>query len=295
MKDDFNQNSTETEKCKSASLSKGASLPKGIALPKGASLTMALNPHAMMIEEGIQIPWLNRLLGNTYVNFLMTTPTKIGVLLLYAGVLAGAFVGIARLEEGMDQRVLAHPDSYYHAYITKFRRDFWENLKPAIHVSVDETLDFTDQRVRADYNELIGKFRNNTHFINSNDYVISWLDRFLNALRSQSIDVDSLTMPEFIGILQREFFVADAYQYLQSDVAISSDNTSITASRFFVQTRELSDTAQKKMMLNARRIAADYKWDVKVFAVSFLYLDQYLHPGPLSTNSQAHGSSIGLS
>ena len=236
-----------------------------------------LQTHKKMMDEVIQIPWLNRFLETTYANCLMKTPTKIAVMLLYAAVLGGSFYGIATLKTGLDLADVAPRDSYFHDFMTKYKRDFLGSSKSAIQVAVDEALDYTDQRVRANYNKLIAKFQNNSYISNSKDSVNSWLDHFLKALRSKSIEVNSLTMSEFIGILQNDFFVAENYQYYRSDVVFSSNNTTIQASRFFVQTRELGSKSEwTSMMLDARKIAADYIWDVKVYNPYFLELDQYL-------------------
>ena len=159
-----------------------------------------LQTHKKMMDEVIQIPWLNRFLETTYANCLMKTPTKIAVMLLYAAVLGGSFYGIATLKTGLDLADVAPRDSYFHDFMTKYKRDFLGSSKSAIQVAVDEALDYTDQRVRANYNKLIAKFQNNSYISNSKDSVNSWLDHFLKALRSKSIEVNSLTMSEFIVI-----------------------------------------------------------------------------------------------
>ena len=251
-------------------------------LPTSHDITSADGKHKQRTEEeltneGIQLPWLNRFLGTTYANFLMRTPTKICVMLVYAGLLAGAVYGILRLEEGLDTANLAPDSSYYRDFEAKFDKDFSEIFGPTVQVAVDETLDYTQQSVRDDYDNLITKFRNNKFFVTDENFVISWLDRFVGFLSDQSIDVASLTMTEFIERLQNDFFAEEGYQYHAADVVISSDNTRITASRFFVQTRGLDNAVEEKdMMLDAREIADDYKWDVEVFAPGFIFFDQYV-------------------
>ena len=228
-------------------------------------------------EDGIQLPWLNRFMGNTYAKFLVKTPAKTTIMLVYAGLLAGAIYGIANLKEGIDQANIAPDDSYFRDFYRKYTRDFTQIYGPVIHVSIDDTLDYTDPKVRSEYSDLIQKFQDNKYFVSSDDFVISWLDRFVDYLRSQSIDVNSLSMSEFIAKLQNDFFTDESYRYHLADVVISADNTSITASRFFVQTRGLTDAVEERdMMLAARRIADDYKWKVQVFAPPFIFFDQYV-------------------
>ena len=230
----------------------------------------------LMNDDGIQLPWLNRFLGGAYADFLMRAPTKATVMLVYACLLAGAVYGIVHLKEGLDQADVAPDDSYFRDFYRKYTRDFTKIYGPIVHVSVDDTLDYTDPTVRRDYSALIQKLQENKYFV-SGGFVISWLDRFVDYLGNKSIDVDSLSMPEFITKLKNDFFTNEDYRYHLLDVVISSDNTSITASRFFVQTRGLADSVEERdMMLATRRIADDYKWKVQVFAPTFIIFDQYV-------------------
>ena len=63
-------------------------------------------------------------------------------MLLYAAVLGGSFYGIATLKTGLDLADVAPRDSYFHDFMTKYKRDFLGSSKSAIQVAVDEALDY---------------------------------------------------------------------------------------------------------------------------------------------------------
>lgn len=232
-----------------------------------------------LTAEGIQLPWLNHFLGTQFANFILKVPVKIGIVLVYFGLVAGAVYGVYTLEEGLDRASLAPDSSYFIDYFRDYTRDFSSNYGVNVMVAIDNTLDYTEQSTRDDIDELLQEFKDNKYFVSSEEFVISWLSRYVDYLTNQrvpSTDVNTLDMPEFIDILQDEFFAIEGYKYHQVDVVISSDNTSITASRYFMQTKALDDAiAERTAMTDARDLADDSKFDVVVFTPSFIFFDQY--------------------
>ncbi|XP_042188357.1 patched domain-containing protein 3-like [Callorhinchus milii] len=204
-----------------------------------------------------------------YGPFLTNIWTKVFVVLLYAGYLAGGIYGCFQLQEGFDLRNLATDNSY----VIKFydHEDmFFSQYGPRVMVSVSESVDYWNTSVQTEIERCMGKFENNIYV--DRELSESWLRTYIDISKLMSIDITA--SDSFITNLPKLFKIVPLFQ---QDIELSQDNKSITASRFFIQTKNVNDSiAEKNMMTELRDLAESCTIPLQVYHSAFIYFDQYL-------------------
>ncbi len=111
-----------------------------------------------------------------YGPFLTKPWTKVCVMLLYLGYLAGGIYGCFHLQQGINMRDLAADDSYVVNYYD-------------VMVVVTEEFPYWNKSIRSELNHCMEKLYNLT-FINQN-LSISWLDFYLRFAQIQGLNLDN--------------------------------------------------------------------------------------------------------
>ncbi|KTF77054.1 hypothetical protein cypCar_00035517 [Cyprinus carpio] len=203
-----------------------------------------------------------------YGPFLIKPWTKVCVMLLYLGYLAGGIYGCFNLQQGINMRDLAADDSYVVNYYDDNQK-FFSRYGPNVMVVVSEELPYWNKSSRSELNHCMEKFYNLT-FVNQN-LSVSWLDFYLQFAQTQGLNLDNenIFMENLSSFFQR-------YPEFKLDVNIAEGK--INASRFFVQTFDISNASMEIMMFNELRNTAQSCSVAKllVFHPLFIYLDQYL-------------------
>ncbi|KAL0147483.1 hypothetical protein M9458_057223 [Cirrhinus mrigala] len=202
-----------------------------------------------------------------YGPFLTKSWTKVCVMLLYVGYLAGAIYGCLHLEQGIDMRDLAADDSYVVNYYDDDRK-FFSRYGPNVMVLVTEEFPYWNKNSRSELNHCMKKLHNLT-FVNPK-LSVSWLDSYLQFAENKGLNLDN----ENVFMENLSSFLL-FYPEFKLDVNITGGK--INASRFFVQTLDISNASMEIMMFNELRKTAQSCSEAKllVFHPLFIYLDQY--------------------
>ncbi|KAL1248941.1 hypothetical protein QQF64_022259 [Cirrhinus molitorella] len=202
-----------------------------------------------------------------YGPFLTKPWTKVCVMLLYVGYLAGAIYGSLHLEQGINMKDLAADDSYVISYYDDDQK-FFSRYGPNVMVVVTEEFPYWNKTSRSELNHCMKKLHNLT-FVNQN-LSVSWLDFYLQFAQNKRLNLDNENA--FMENLSSFFLL---YPEFKLDVNITQGK--INASRFFVQTLDISNASMEIKMFNELRNTAQSCSAAKllVFHPLFIYLDQY--------------------
>ncbi|XP_040210229.1 patched domain-containing protein 3-like [Rana temporaria] len=201
-----------------------------------------------------------------YGPFLTNTWTKIIVLGLYGGYLAGSIYGCFQVQEGIDLRNLATDSSYVRSFYDN--EDLYFNqYGPRVMVVVTQEVSYWDIDVHNKIDRCMESFKQTSYV--SEDLSESWLTAYLGFAELFKFNVTDEN--NFVGNLSRFFTL---FSDFKQDVDIQAG--AIKASRFFIQTMNVTSAIDEKNMLNqVRDTAKSCEVPVLVYHPAFIYFDQY--------------------
>ena len=203
-----------------------------------------------------------------YGPFLTNIWTKVFVVFLYAGYLAGSIYGCFQMEEGIDLKHLAPDDSYVASYYDNEDRYFSSYGPFVMLVIKDENFQYWETSARENLNVCLKEFES-SDFVAKN-MTIFWLDSYERYGASTGLDISDKNV--FMRNLPTFLNVSGFYR----DVNISSGK--ILASRLFIPSINITTTTDEKNMLNFFRDTAStcgQNMDLLVYHPAFIYFDQY--------------------
>ncbi|XP_068094693.1 patched domain-containing protein 3-like [Hyperolius riggenbachi] len=201
-----------------------------------------------------------------YGPFLTNTWAKILVLFLYCGYLASGIYGCLQVQEGIDLRNLATDSSYVRSFYDN-EDTYFSEYGPRVMVMVTEEIAYWDSDIRNKTNRCLESFQATPYV--SQDLSESWLRTYLMVAGAYKVDINNKN--DFMGNLSRLFTVAPDYR---QDVDIQGE--AIIASRFFIQTVNVSTAVAERDMLNQVRDTGEAcEIPVLVYHPAFIYFDQY--------------------
>ncbi|XP_044280954.1 patched domain-containing protein 3-like [Varanus komodoensis] len=210
---------------------------------------------------------MNGFFREHYGPFLMHNWTKVCVVFLYLVYLGSSIYGCIQVREGIDLRNLASDNSYVIPYYD-WEREYFSEYGPRVMVIVTESLPYWNSSVRADLENCLETLENSS-YVNKN-YSESWLRIYETLAKHMALNINDHSI--FTGNLTLLFTVNPASKW---DINISG--TEISASRFFIQTVNVSSAVDEKNLLNQLRgLAEDCKVPLMVYHPAFIYFDQYL-------------------
>uniref|UniRef100_A0A8C3KEL4 Patched domain-containing protein 3 n=1 Tax=Calidris pygmaea TaxID=425635 RepID=A0A8C3KEL4_9CHAR len=202
-----------------------------------------------------------------YGPFFTNTWIKLLVVLLYGAYLGGSIYGCTQIREGIDLRNLASDDSY----VIPFYDDndkYFSTYGPRVMVVITGNVDYWNETVR------LG-IENCTQNLEAISYVDkslseSWLRVYTNLSANLSINISNKTL--FIKNLRVLFQTVPSFEW---DINKTEDK--IEASRFFIQTVNVTSSIDEKNLLNQlRETAKQCSIQLTVYHPAFIYYDQYL-------------------
>ncbi|XP_062408321.1 patched domain-containing protein 3-like [Sardina pilchardus] len=211
---------------------------------------------------------IQKFLRQYYGPCLVSTWMRVFVCLLYAVYLAVAIYGCVTIKEGIDLGNLANDESYIHKYY-KSEKTYFSEYGPMVMLAVKDTYPYWEEGARLRLDMCIEHFHNLTEV--NPTYSVSWLQSFEEfANNTQGIVNSEATFTEsLLSFLDRD-------PMFREDLKLSSNNT-IYASRFFLQTVNItSSEKEKKMLENFRNTRNDCQLSVEVYHPTFIYYDQYV-------------------
>ncbi|XP_073485924.1 patched domain-containing protein 3-like [Aquarana catesbeiana] len=197
-----------------------------------------------------------------YGPFLTNIWTKIIVVGLYGGYLAGSIYGCFQVQEGIDLRNLATDSSYVRSFYD-YEDLYFDDYGPRVMVVVTQEVSYWDVDTRNKIDKCIESFKLSPYV--SEDLSESWLKAYVGHAEQLKLDIKDRN--NFIGNLSR-------FPFWKQDVDIQSGT--IKASRFFIQTMNVTSAVDEKNMLNqVRDTAKSCGVPVLVYHPAFIYFDQY--------------------
>ncbi|XP_062377855.1 patched domain-containing protein 3-like [Sardina pilchardus] len=203
-----------------------------------------------------------------YGPFLTKPWTKVLVVLLYSGYLAGSIYGCFQMQEGIDLKNLAPDDSYVAPYYNNEDIYFSEYGPFVMLVIEDENFKYWGKFAREILNMCLNEFESSDMV--AKNRTIFWLESYEKYGDNKSLDLSDenvfmLNLPTFLAV-----------SGFKQDLNIS--NNKIVASRLFIPTANIRTAIDEKNMLNFFRDTASTCFpnlDLMVYHPAFIYYDQY--------------------
>ncbi|KAI1292848.1 Patched domain-containing protein 3 [Halotydeus destructor] len=260
-------------------------MPKSLSSPKGywynLFCTGGINQddptnrednkdHCMMIffrdtvAVALNRPWVKVLVIVTF--------------LIYLGV---GIWGCTMVKEGLDRKKMSRDDSYsvkFYDYEDRYFREY----PYRIQVVFNETLNYADPVVRNRVEYILNTFES-SQFVANGNLTESWLRHYMNFIGQEEsfIFLQGYNMSDqldFNTALKNIFLRFPQMANFRNDVVFSEDSSEIIASRFVIQTRNVTDAnAEKEMLIDMRAIADQFKGDkITIFNHLFIFFDQFI-------------------
>ena len=201
-----------------------------------------------------------------FSKFVLLTPVKIIVLILFSGYLGVSIWGAINLKQGLNTKDLVADDSYYRKYQT-WEDESFPSSAPVFFV-IDKTYQYSSDDIQQKISELITDAQADA-FISA-ESSLSWLQTY----KSAATFYRNSSEADFIQGLG-SFLQEPRYRRFTNDVVLNGD--SITACRIYVFTEFIEDSQDKgKMMENMRDVASRSSLSVTAFSPSFVFYEQYV-------------------
>ncbi|KAL2085677.1 hypothetical protein ACEWY4_018997 [Coilia grayii] len=209
---------------------------------------------------------MNHFFKRYYGPFMTKSGTKLLVILLYAMYLCVSMYGCFQIQEGIDLRHLAADDSYVVQYYND-EKAYFSEYGPNIMVVIRGEFAYWDERNMSDLETCVEDFKNMS-FIEK-DIFTSWLKSYKYYGHHTNLNLTAEhVFKKNLGLFLR--FYSDFKQ------DINFTDNSIHASRFFIQTVNISTALDEMNMLNKLRdTAKKCPVPLMVYHPAFIYHDQY--------------------
>jgi predicted RND superfamily exporter protein len=251
-------------------------LPKALSDDKGYAYRLLCSggvKHEGKIVAKQEEHLASKIIHQYYGPLLVRKPVKMAVIVLFLAYLAVSLYGCTQVKEGLEFYKLARDDSDTHLF---FRRDgeFFSEYGPRVMFMKTKTADYSDKAVQTELDNAILEATGSRYVGTAFSHKVTWwlhdYRSYLNRTRG-SADVDDST---FMSVLRGEFLQAPRYRRYNLDVRFDQEGKTITASRFLVQTNNLTDAnLQRDMMTRFRDIANDH--GLAAYHPTFIIYDQY--------------------
>nr|XP_009943466.1 PREDICTED: patched domain-containing protein 3 [Opisthocomus hoazin] len=202
-----------------------------------------------------------------YGPFFTNKWIKLLVVLLYGVYLGGSIYGCTQIREGIDLRNLASDDSYVIPYYDDDDK-YFSAYGPRVMVVITESVDYWNETVRLGIENCMQNLEG-ISYVDKN-LSESWLRTYTKLAENGSINISNKTL--FINNLPMLFQMVPSFE-----LDINETQDKIEASRFFIQTVNVTSAVDEKNLLNQLRETAEQcSIPLMVYHPAFIYYDQYL-------------------
>ncbi|XP_065485835.1 patched domain-containing protein 3-like [Caloenas nicobarica] len=202
-----------------------------------------------------------------YGPFFTNKWIKLLVVLLYGAYLGGSIYGCTQIREGIDLRNLASDDSYVIPFYDDHDK-YFSAYGPRVMVVIKESVDYWNETVRLGIENCMQNLEG-ISYVDKN-LSESWLRVYTGLANSGLINIDSQTL--FINNLPILFKMVPSFEW---DINKAQDK--IEASRFFIQTVNVTSAIDEKNLLSQlRETAKQCSVPLMVYHPAFIYYDQFL-------------------
>ncbi|GFN74615.1 patched domain-containing protein 3 [Plakobranchus ocellatus] len=197
--------------------------------------------------------------------FLMLTPIRVMVIVVFAAYLGVAAWGCTKLQQGLDLKHLVLTTSYFYKYQSWFEQDFG-NWVPVSFV--------TTHAKQYSSAEALQEMQGLLNTVHQDSYMDSQVESCWLTSLANTHYYDTTSDSAFITGLHQ--FLADQTRFY-NDVVFDSTNQTIIASRCHVSTTKLIDSNDEaNMMITSRRIADASPADVFAYSEPFVLIEQFV-------------------
>lgn len=202
-----------------------------------------------------------------YGPFVTNKWIKLLMVLLYGAYLGGSIYGCTQIREGIDLRNLANDDSYVIPYYDDDEK-YFSTYGPRVMVVITESVDYWNESVRFDIESCVQNLENISYV--DRNLSESWLRVYTELAKGGLVNINNKT--DFLNKLTIMFKILPSFEW---DINKTQDE--IEASRFFIQTVNVTSAVDEKNLLNQLREAAKHcSIPLQVYHPAFIYYDQYL-------------------
>ncbi|XP_048366451.1 patched domain-containing protein 3 [Sphaerodactylus townsendi] len=199
--------------------------------------------------------------------FLMHSWSKVAVVALYFAYICSSIYGCTQVNEGIDLRNLVSDHSYVVRYYN-FEEQYFKEYGPRVMAIVTRSIPYWDASVRANLEHCMEMLENAT-FVDKK-LSESWLRMYEVAANRMSLNIDDRS--SFIGNLSIVF-----RQNPRSRWDINFTDLEISASRFFIQTVNITTSVDERNLLSQlRTLAADCDLPLTVYHPAFIFYDHLI-------------------
>ena len=271
-------------------------------------------PFCLKEEGRDQNPWRgtgsrisNKIMG-AYGRFIMKTPIRIGVCIMYAGLLAAGIYGFTQLTLGFDLKLLGKDGSNYVNWVNLMESEFPSEGWSVSIVLHQKDIDYTSLNVQDSILNLNKILEDNEYYEGSS--TVSWFSHF-NSLTNRSMVNGSNFYPSLRSfLLKQPQYLPDLIFTKGSDMFLQSGKGKIRASRISVRIKANADWIFRQQSMDSLRndlktheentglhfVPVNYWWiytetvsivqtdtarnvGICALAVLFITLPYVLHPG----------------
>ncbi|CAC5403267.1 unnamed protein product [Mytilus coruscus] len=196
---------------------------------------------------------------------LRFTPSKIIILILFAGFVGISIYGAVHFKEGLDLKDLVSSDSYFYSFQESLTAFYDQSITIGLYVKSD--VDYRSSETLHAINSLRDNLQKDPDI--SDTFFISWLHAYIS-----SRHFDNTSNSNFVSGLQAFSATTEGNMYLND---VSFDDGNISASRFHILTESIvSSGGQGNMMLRVRDIAGNSPLPVFPYAGTFIYMEGFV-------------------
>ncbi|KAB0376467.1 hypothetical protein FD755_010911, partial [Muntiacus reevesi] len=196
--------------------------------------------NSLQDEYKADIHPMNLFFRDCFGPFLISTKSKIFVVLLYVSYIIASVYGCFHVQEGLDLQTLASDDSYITPYFT-VEEDHFSTYGPSIMVNITEALDYWDKNARQKLEKCLADFEN-SEYVDKN-LTEFWLREYVTYMESLRQDINDKTA--FLSNIPTFLVEFPLFAY---DINVTSSQE-VICSQAFIQTMGISSSTNKKLML----------------------------------------------
>nr|XP_056713097.1 patched domain-containing protein 3-like [Euleptes europaea] len=210
---------------------------------------------------------MNEFFRKHFGPFLMHSWTKVAVVVLYLTYICSSIYGCTQVNEGIDLRNLVDDFSYVVQYYD-FEEQNFKEYGPRVMAVVTGSIPYWNSTVRADLEHCIQVMENSTYV--DKKLSESWLRMYEEAANRMSLNIGDRS--SFIGNLSILF-----REHPQSRWDVNFTDLEISASRFFIQTINITTSVDERDLLRELRArAADCNLPLIVYHPAFIFYDHLI-------------------
>ena len=212
----------------------------------------------------------------SYGRFITKPAMKSVVVLLFVGYLGVSIYGCMNVKEGLEMTDLVAEDSYAHKFLHQTDK-YFTTYGPRVMFVISEPLNYWDPLTQEQLKVLVNRIEA-TSYVGQNNLTEFWLFGFMKYSHATGHNI--ATQKEFLRHLQR-FLSKEKFHDFKLDIKFSSDGNSIEASRFYIQTINISTSDTKMSLLREfRDISGDFPVKTFPYNPMFPFYDQYMAVKP---------------